>query len=454
MRILHYSLGMAPFRSGGLTKYATDLMSEQLMLKHEVSLLYPGTIKLIGKKTVIKEERLENGINIYELINPLPVSLVFGIADTEPYYGDTDRSVYIEFFKKHAFDCIHLHTIMGLHPSFIEAANQLKIKVIYTTHDYFGIWPDITLFDSYTILQENNFLLGDITNMPELSTHKITFVQSKFYRKTKNTTLIKKIRKSFKANKSEDTDVPLLSSDLPETHYQELRKRKEKYEKLRHHYVANFFDKIDVFLFNSSVSKMVFEHYVKVENFVVLPVTHGSISKTKQRGRTKIVSDELRLLFVGDTNYFKGLPYLIEVIDSMEEPIKEKLSVTTIGNKVNRPYCRVIPPYNSSDVTEVLQEYDAVIYPSMWFETFGFGVIEAYHAGRLSIVSKFVGGSDVINKANAGFVFNDEEQLKDILVSLTKNDNCYVAKIKDMNETNYSFYTLNEHTKNVLEYYK
>jgi len=40
MKILHYSLGLFPYRTGGLTKYATDLMLEQSKDKHEVHLLY------------------------------------------------------------------------------------------------------------------------------------------------------------------------------------------------------------------------------------------------------------------------------------------------------------------------------------------------------------------------------------------------------------------------------
>lgn len=453
MKILHYSLGLPPFRSGGLTKYATDLMLEQVSLNHEVSLLYPGSICYINKKTKIKSEKNYSSIHIYELINPLPVSLVFGISDTQPYFNDTDGEVYRSFFKRTQPDCIHLHTIMGLHPSFIKIAKELGIKIFLTTHDYYGLWPDLSIADNYTKMQHNNFLLGDITNMPELSLNKVILAQSKVYRLIKDTKIIKKVRKVFKSNAVSDTESPKLSTEFTEAFYAEIILKKEKYIKLREHYIENFFNQIDVFLFNSSVSKMVYESFVKINDSEVITLTHGSISKNKKNGQKKVKSDELAMLFIGDTNYFKGLPYLLEVIDTMEDEIKNKVTLTTVGKKINRSYCNVIEPYKLSGVSEVMSKYDLVIYPSMCFETLGFGIIEAYQEGKLSLVSKFVGGADIVKLANSGFIFNNEEQLKEIIFKLTNNEELYNSKISEMNKTNFSMKSLKEHATDILDRY-
>ncbi|PWX16366.1 hypothetical protein CYK66_07125 [Clostridium perfringens] len=55
MNILHYSLGLPPYRSGGLTKYTIDLMEEQINQGENVSLLFPGKIKLVNSKVNIKK---------------------------------------------------------------------------------------------------------------------------------------------------------------------------------------------------------------------------------------------------------------------------------------------------------------------------------------------------------------------------------------------------------------
>ena len=41
MKILHYTLGFQPQRTGGLVKYAEDLMLEQIAQGYQVAALYP-----------------------------------------------------------------------------------------------------------------------------------------------------------------------------------------------------------------------------------------------------------------------------------------------------------------------------------------------------------------------------------------------------------------------------
>ena len=55
MKILHYTLGFQPQRTGGLIKYAEDLMLEQMDQGHQVLALYPGNIRLFSKKVGIKK---------------------------------------------------------------------------------------------------------------------------------------------------------------------------------------------------------------------------------------------------------------------------------------------------------------------------------------------------------------------------------------------------------------
>ena len=40
MHILHYTLGFQPYRSGGLVRYAADLMQMQASMGHKIFALY------------------------------------------------------------------------------------------------------------------------------------------------------------------------------------------------------------------------------------------------------------------------------------------------------------------------------------------------------------------------------------------------------------------------------
>ena len=85
MNILHYFLGFPPYRSGGLTKYACDVMAAQVDMGYRVSALWPGEIKLLNNAVKICRRKEISGIRSYELINPLPVALDEGVADPAAY---------------------------------------------------------------------------------------------------------------------------------------------------------------------------------------------------------------------------------------------------------------------------------------------------------------------------------------------------------------------------------
>ena len=149
MRILHYALGFPPYRSGGLTTFCCDLMYEQCKRENEVALLWPGSFSLFSKKPRVLERKNRDNIKSYELVNALPVSLDEGILDISLYIKTCDKKIYVDFLKKYSPDVIHVHTLMGIHKEFFEAANQLKIKIIFTTHDYFGLCPMVNFYNRH-----------------------------------------------------------------------------------------------------------------------------------------------------------------------------------------------------------------------------------------------------------------------------------------------------------------
>lgn len=158
MRILHYTLGLPPYRSGGLTKYSQDLMVTQRQSGNEVSLLFPGSINYKFPKTNIHFSEIWNGINVYEINNPLPVPLLYGIKEPDSFIDNTivDIEDYIKFIEKVSPDIIHIHTLMGLPIEYLQIAKERKIKLVYTTHDYFGLCPKVNFMDWNNKLCEMN----------------------------------------------------------------------------------------------------------------------------------------------------------------------------------------------------------------------------------------------------------------------------------------------------------
>ena len=69
-------------RSGGLTKYAIEVMEEQSK-SHEIYHLYPGNIDLLNRRVRIKKKKFlkYNSIRHYEIVNSLPLPLFNGIKN-------------------------------------------------------------------------------------------------------------------------------------------------------------------------------------------------------------------------------------------------------------------------------------------------------------------------------------------------------------------------------------
>lgn len=157
MNILHYILGFPPVRSGGLTKYAVDLMQSQIQLGHRVFAVYPGNPSLLSRKKTICEKKECCGIPTFRINNALLLPLLHGMKSTWPFVAkDSDGlDAFRAFFKVNRFDVLHVHTMMGLPVSFLLAAKENEVKIVYTSHDYFGLCPRVNFIDQNNCVCEN-----------------------------------------------------------------------------------------------------------------------------------------------------------------------------------------------------------------------------------------------------------------------------------------------------------
>ncbi|MFR9566534.1 MAG: glycosyltransferase [Rikenellaceae bacterium] len=146
MNIMHYTLGLSPERSGGLTTYATDLMVEQSKA-HRVALLYPSGYVPFSVEISLRRCANYKNIECYKLMNSLPVPLLYGIKNPSDFISRRTMSLpqmelLYNSVKPHIF---HVHTLMGLPLELLEYLKGEGVKLVFTSHDYFGICPKVNL---------------------------------------------------------------------------------------------------------------------------------------------------------------------------------------------------------------------------------------------------------------------------------------------------------------------
>lgn len=440
MRILHYSLGFPPYRSGGLIKFCVDLMKYQLSEKHTVALLWPGRMNL-SKKCKVKQCGKVNGIGSFEIINPLPVPLDEGIRDVYKFMEIKNEYVFDKLLLEYKPDIIHIHSLMGLPKEFLVAAKKLNIRTVFTTHDYFGICPKVTLFNKNNICINDNGCFDCIKcNSQALSIKKIYIMQSRVYRVIKNFKLIKFIRiyhrKKFIAYETSDANIKSYDSVDKETY----DIKKYEYNILRNFYFELIM-LVDDIHFNSSATKKVYGKYFEKLNGYVLPISHNDISDNR---KVKIFNDgKLRITYLSPLKPFKGFNFLVNVLDELWKDNIKNFHLNIYGDtKYSKEYIISNPRYNYSDMKSIFENTDVLIVPSLWYETFGFTILEALSYGVPLIVSDKVGATDIIGKAGIIYDSNDYQQLCNIIKNIIEDRqilkemnlesfNCELPLVKD-----------------------
>lgn len=414
MKVLHYFLGFPPYRTGGLTRYAFDLMQAQVKDGQTVMALWPGQIGILNHRTCIKKRKSVAGIKNFELINPLPVSLDEGIADVAAYMKPCDRKIYESFLEDIEPDAVHIHTLMGIHKEFIEAANKLNIRTIFTTHDYFGICPKVTLYRCGEVCEDDHGCRDCIQcNYSALSLKKIMIIQSPLYRNLKNSPVVRQLRKQHRRNFFDNEGLPeiIVVKD-------EMTSVEEKYRSLRTYYVY-MLEHMNCIHFNSSVTEMVYRKYITPKSSEVITITHKNIADNRTTIKIR-PSNKLRITSLAPAKPFKGFNILQAALDALWDDGNHDFELKLFSPvQFPRPYMIVKEGgFQQDELEEIFSETDVLVAPSIWYETFGFTVLEAISCGIPVIVSNHVGAKDIVGDGGIIIKAGSVQELKEAIKML------------------------------------
>ena len=403
MKILHYALGFPPYRSGGLTKLCVDLMVQQAKEGHTVAMLWPGQMGFVNPKVAIKKhENIKlsgQDIQSFEVINPLPVSFDEGIADIAAFTKNVEAEAYRRLFDNFQPDVIHVHTLMGLHKSFLEAAKDKKIRLVFTAHDFFPVCPKVTMFRHGAVCDcvqtcEN----CGICNATALSLNKIKILQSPAYRKLKDSSIVKKLRKQHRDGylseaTADDTADPVGTAD--------------DYKKLRNYYYS-LLKLMDMIHYNSSVTKKVYESVFDLPNSCIVVITHSDI---KDNRKVKDYSgDCLHIRYLGPQSGAKGYQLLKSALDKLWNVQQNFFLDVHFEPMEPAPYIKSHERYSYTELKKIFDETDILVTPSIWYETFGFTVLEALSYGVPVIISGNVGAKDILVQGGGVVIENINDQ--------------------------------------------
>ena len=449
MKIIHYFLGFPPHRSGGLTKYCIDLALKQKEKGIDVSFLWPGHFSIFNNNVRIKKKNW-NGFISFEIINPLPIPLIYGINEISRYTRKAsfkDQDLFRKFLIQTKPSIIHFHTIMGIYSEFIDICKDLKIKIIFTTHDYFGLCPKVNfVYNEKPCVEKISCSDCNSCNINALGKKQNYFLQSKFYVYFKDSFFIKFLKRVYQVllmkNINLNSNIKINKSTMLD--YLNLRK-----------FYLKIYSNFDFVLFNSTITKRMFDKFIDFKNFKVLSITHSNVSTFFL---PEVVQNNFKLIrfsFIGTFQSYKGGPFLIKILDDLYEKGYKNFTLEFYGNDIiQRPYLTNHKPYKYSPLPNIMKNIDLLFFPSLFEETFGFVALEALSLGVPVISNINNGVSDLFKKFELDkFLYSDESELINLIKEVLNNNNSLNEFRKEIRQK-FKHITTDIHFHEIFNIYK
>lgn len=382
MKILHYALGFPPERTGGLVKYSLDLMNEQINQGHEVVMAFPGRLNFLKRKPYFKFGKRQN-IPYAELVNSLPLPLIGNIKNPQDFMKHTDSKIFINLLESEKPDVIHIHTLMGLYGEFLEEAKKHNIKIVFTTHDYFGISPHPKMYlAGHDFVDDKKYDIWNNIRPYGSKTIKLRINQLGIYPALRN--LVKNIKK---ASVSLDGLPELINLTT---------KVDSDFQRLKNYYI-NMLQYIDVIHFNSSIAKKVYEQFLPNMQWKSSTVGIASNNIYKS-GEIRIAEKTIKsIAYIGPYTEEKGFfDYLSLSTKFIAKDSGNKAFIMGDNSSVNYDGVINLGRYSKSSLIKNLKTIDLVIFPSKWHETFGLIALEVLSSGTKVLITKKMGVKDIV----------------------------------------------------------
>lgn len=439
MYILHVSLGDPDSHQGGLNRYCKELMETQNKCGHKTAVIYPGTF-IESKHPHI----IHRGKNKYEILDALPVAITYGISEPKRYMVSASKNAYAKLLKKQRPDVIHIHSIQGIHLEFFEAAKELSIPMVMTTHDYYPICMKCILIDQSGKLCEGASAekCANCNVNNGLSAMKQRIIQSMLYQSCKGSAFMRKAKARAKGVTTTTVATPLDIKNATNA---------AEYAELQNYYshIVNMFSMIHC---NSNLTYKIYCGSFPALPMRIVPITHMGLTRCQHK-RGSIC----KITYMGGESAHKGYAVLMSAVKGLCENDSGQHWQLNLygGNFQAHPVkdARILYHgyFGPEDAEQVWSNTDILVMPSQWRETFGFVLLEALCRGIPVICSDLVGAQD-LNLPELIFSHMDAEQLYEKIVFLLNDDNYSRIQKQILKLTLPT--DMEEHTKSMLALYQ
>lgn len=180
-----------------------------------------------------------------------------------------------------------------------------------------------------------------------------------------------------------------------------------------------------IFVASSFTKKTLKEYSGNLPEIKVIP--YGFPPANNQKEYKPLVDRKLKVLFVGGLSQRKGISYLFEAVEGLED----KVELTIVGQKAVTN-CKAlnlalekhtwIPSLSHNQVLACMREHDVFVFPSL-FEGFGLVITEAMSQGVPVITTERTAGPDLIGDGADGWIVpaGSSAAIKEVFTAIFEN---------------------------------
>lgn len=408
MRILHLGTGYFPIAGGGLTRYAFDLMEQQVAQGHDVNYLCVGDFTLLGRTRVVRWRR--NGVLVHEIRDPRTQNIHLARQrDVSSEISDPlTESLLASTLRRVRPDAVHVQGLVGWPASVARVIRQAGTPSVMTVQNYHLVCPTARLYDELTEEHCCDFHQGrrcQRCNGARPDYRKL--ILARRYRPVvQGLTYVRNriLRRSTGRCRAVNRDLP------PTTPLSTL------FADRRRAFVGAA-NQIDLVVGMSTfVTDTLVSYGVAAERLRTLGLTLSGLSAIRKRPAL-LNEGPINFAFLNKLAPVKG-SHLLAKAFARVHPQRVKLhiyghqnatGVSDICELVDRGIAVIHGSYTREGLQEVLDGIDVGMVPSVWAEPYGYVGLEFLAAGIPVLGSKVGGIPDYVRHNENGLLLPAED---------------------------------------------
>ena len=405
-RILFVLHGFPPNAYGGIETHTFQLARE-LSKRYEIFVF--TRVENESKKDFTTYQEDVSGMKVTNVVNNFKWQ---GNKFTDRFLCKEIDDIFENYIKEVKPQLIHIQHLIGLSCNIIDIANNAKIPIILSLHDYWYGCHRLNLLTNLGTICKN---IDDSVNCVEcvlkpnitkaINSRIISIIKNWYFPRVKRSIL----------RKVEQDEIISFTQNLTDSISNNI-----KAVISRRFYMSHILSKCQYLICTTKWVETVYHRFgFDFDNYIVLPpgsnlkTTTDSIESVYQNG-----NKTFQLGYAGAILPHKGIHILLTALEILKDKGygNDRLKLSIYGKGVDRKYQDKLDilgeglnvefkgSYKHDDLKVIMSGFDLLVVPSIWNETYSLIIREAILCGTPVITTDLAAQKDGITNYKSGLL--------------------------------------------------